>query len=89
MFGMCWFVDFQQNLGIVCNIFCDWLVWLLENGVLVKQDVGEYGICYEYWFIDKGWDLFMVIIVLCQWSDCWNGESNGLELVDWVNGELV
>jgi DNA-binding PadR family transcriptional regulator len=82
-------VDFQQNLGIARNILCDRLARLLENGVLIKQDVGEHGTRYEYRLTDKGRDLFTVITALRQWSDRWNGESDGPELVDRANGEPV
>ncbi|HAJ43341.1 MAG TPA: transcriptional regulator, partial [Alcanivorax sp.] len=82
MLGTRRFVDFQQNLGIARNILCDRLARLLENGVLIKQDVGEHGTRYEYRLTDKGRDLFTVITALRQWSDRWNGESDGPELVD-------
>ena len=89
MLGTRRFVDFQQNLGIARNILCDRLARLLENGVLIKQDVGEHGTRYEYRLTDKGRDLFTVITALRQWSDRWNGESDGPELVDRANGESV
>ncbi len=89
MLGTRRFVDFQQNLGIARNILCDRLARLLENGVLIKQDVGEHGTRYEYRLTDKGRDLFTVITALRQWSDRWNGESDGLELVDRVRREPV
>jgi len=89
MYGTRRFVDFQQNLGIARNILCDRLARLLENGVLIKQDVGEHGTRYEYRLTDKGRDLFTVITALRQWSDRWNGESDGPELVDRANGEPV
>ena len=89
MLGTRRFVDFQQNLGIARNILCDRLARLLENGVLIKQDVGEHGTRYEYRLTDKGRDLFTVITALRQWSDRWNGESVGPELVDRANGEPV
>jgi DNA-binding HxlR family transcriptional regulator len=82
MLGTRRFVDFQQNLGIARNILCDRLARLLENGVLIKQDVGEHGTRYEYRLTEKGRDLR-------QWSDRWNGESDGPELVDRANGEPV
>ena len=89
MLGTRRFVDFQQNLGIARNILCDRLARLLENGVLVKQDVGEHGTRYEYRLTEKGRDLFTVVTALRQWSDRWNGESGGPELVDRANGEPV
>jgi len=89
MLGTRRFVDFQQNLGIARNILCDRLARLLDNGVLIKQDVGEHGTRYEYRLTDKGRDLFTVITALRQWSDRWNGESGGPELVDRTNGEPV
>ncbi len=89
MLGTRRFVDFQQNLGIARNILCDRLARLLENGVLIKQDVGEHGTRYEYRLTDKGRDLFTVITALRQWSDRWNGESDGPALVDRAHGEPV
>jgi len=89
MLGTRRFVDFQQNLGIARNILCDRLARLLENGVLIKQDVGEHGTRYEYRLTDQGRELFTVITALRQWSDRWNGESDGPELVHRANGEPV
>src|SRR5699024_304801 len=54
MIGTRRFVDFQHNLGIARNILCNRLAQLVENGVLVKRDVGEHGIRYEYRLTDKG-----------------------------------
>ena len=89
MLGTRRFVDFQQNLGIARNILCDRLARLVDNGVLIKRDVGEHGTRYEYRLTDKGRDLFTVLTALRQWSDRWNGHGDPLELVDRRDGRPV
>jgi len=81
------FVDFQHNLGIAKNILCNRLSRLVDNGVMVRVDVGEHGKRYEYRLTDKGRDLFTVVTALRQWSERWNGEKDTMQLVDRQSGE--
>ncbi|EKF74648.1 hypothetical protein A11A3_07508 [Alcanivorax hongdengensis A-11-3] len=86
MLGTRRYVDFQNRLGIAKNILCDRLSRLVENGVMVRVDVGEHGKRYEYRLTDKGRDLFTVITALRQWSERWNGEKDSMKLVDRQTG---
>ena len=72
MLGTRRFVDFQHNLGIAKNILCNRLTRLVENGVMVRVDVGEHGSRFEYRLTEKGRDLFPIVIALRQWGDKWN-----------------
>ena len=83
------FADFQSELGIAKNVLTKRLQHLVDHDVLEKVDAGQHGTRYEYRLTDKGRDLFTVITALRQWSDRWNGESDGPELVDRANGEPV
>ena len=87
MLGTRRFVDFQHSLGIAKNILCNRLSRLVDNGVMVRVDVGEHGKRYEYRLTDKGRDLFTVITALRQWSERWNGEKDTMKLVDRQTGE--
>ncbi|WP_226664659.1 winged helix-turn-helix transcriptional regulator [Microbulbifer aggregans] len=89
MLGTRRFVDFQHSLGIAKNILCDRLSRLVENGVLVRVDVGEHGTRYEYRLTDKGRDLFAVVVALRQWNERWNGSKDDMRLVERGTGEPV
>ncbi|MFV8781069.1 winged helix-turn-helix transcriptional regulator [Microbulbifer sp. SA54] len=81
MLGTRRFVDFQNSLGIAKNILCDRLSRLVDNGVLVRVNVGEHGTRYEYRLTEKGRDLFTVVVALRQWSERWNGNKDEMRLV--------
>ncbi len=87
MLGTRRYVDFQNSLGIAKNILCNRLSRLVENGVMVRVDVGEHGKRYEYRLTDKGRDLFTVVTALRQWSERWNGAQDSMQLVDRQTGE--
>ncbi|QFT53340.1 helix-turn-helix domain-containing protein [Microbulbifer sp. THAF38] len=89
MLGTRRFVDFQRNLGIAKNILVDRLSRLVENEVLVRFDAGEHGTRYEYRLTEKGRDLFTVVIALRQWNLRWNGNKDGMHLVDKISGEPI
>lgn len=70
-FGIRRFSDFQQNLGIAKNILSERLGWLVEQGILVRQDVGQTGQRFEYELTPKGEALLPVLTALREWSDQW------------------
>ncbi|MDX1802544.1 MAG: helix-turn-helix domain-containing protein [Alcanivorax sp.] len=82
MMGTRRYVDFQAHLGIAKNVLCDRLSRLVENGVMVREDVGEHGTRYEYRLTEKGRDLFTVVTALRQWSERWHPRCDSLQLVD-------
>ena len=86
MLGTRRFVDFQSTLGIAKNILCDRLSRLVDNGVMIRVDVGEHGTRYEYRLTDKGRDLFPVVVALRQWSERWNGSKDEMRLVERGSG---
>ena len=49
MLGTRRFVDFQHSLGIAKNILCNRLSRLVDNGVMVRVDVGEHGHVWWWW----------------------------------------
>lgn len=71
MFGVRRYSDFQRKLDIAKNILRDRLTTLVENGILDKVNVGEYGTRFEYELTDKGRDLLPIVITLRQWADKW------------------
>ncbi|WP_428819334.1 winged helix-turn-helix transcriptional regulator [Microbulbifer sp. MCCC 1A16149] len=89
MLGTRRYGDFQKSLGIAKNILCDRLSRLVENGVMIRVDVGEHGTRYEYRLTEKGRDLFAVVVALRQWSERWNGSKDSMQLVERGNGEAI
>ncbi|WP_105103315.1 winged helix-turn-helix transcriptional regulator [Microbulbifer pacificus] len=89
MLGTRRFVDFQGELGIARNILCERLSRLVDNGVMVRVDVGEHGTRYEYRLTDKGRDLFPVVVALRQWSERWSGNKDDMQLVERDSGKPV
>ncbi|QIL90330.1 transcriptional regulator [Microbulbifer sp. SH-1] len=89
MLGTRRFVDFQGELGIAKNILCDRLSRLVDNGVMIRVDVGEHGTRYEYRLTDKGRDLFPVVVALRQWSERWNGNRDDMQLVERSSGKPI
>jgi DNA-binding HxlR family transcriptional regulator len=89
MLGTRRFVDFQHSLGIAKNILGDRLSRLVDNGVLIRVNVGEHGTRYEYRLTEKGRDLFTVVTALRQWSERWNGKKDTMQLVERATGEPI
>ncbi|MEM7358428.1 MAG: helix-turn-helix domain-containing protein [Pseudomonadota bacterium] len=71
MFGVRRYSDFQRKLDIAKNILRDRLNTLVENGILDKVNVGEYGTRFEYVLTEKGRDLLPIVITIRQWADKW------------------
>ncbi len=70
------FADFRDNLGIARNILAGRLRKLVDEGILVKRDVGGKPGRQDYHLTDKGRDLWLVLTALRLWGDKWiHGEG--------------
>jgi DNA-binding HxlR family transcriptional regulator len=61
----------QADLGISRKVLTERLNWLLESGVLERQEYSSRPPRYEYVLTDKGAELCDVLLVLCRWGDRW------------------
>lgn len=63
------FDQLQQRLGISRNILNQRLGWLVEQGVLRKEQYSDHPPRFEYRLTDKGRDLWPVLNALREWGD--------------------
>lgn len=63
------FEDFQRRSGVARNILTARLTLLVEEGIFRKVPYQEHPVRYEYRFMEKGLDLWPMIVALVQWGD--------------------
>ena len=63
------FSEIQRNTGIARNVLSDRLDVLVNEGILVREDVGENGTRYAYRLTEKGESLHPVLLALHQWGN--------------------
>ena len=68
-YGATRFSEFERNIGIAKNLLSDRLSFLVDEGILDKQDIGENGTRYAYTLTDKGASLDTVMIAMFQWGN--------------------
>jgi DNA-binding HxlR family transcriptional regulator len=61
----------QADLGISRKVLTERLNWLLECGVLERQEYSSRPPRYEYVLTDKGAQLCDVLLVMAGWGDRW------------------
>lgn len=90
-FGHRRFEEIRASLGISRNILTDRLNRLVEEGILVRHDIGQVGTRHEYRLTDKGIDLHGVLVALMQWGDRWMPDPKGppTQLVHLPCGEVT
>lgn len=81
-FGRRRFAEMVEDLGIARNILTDRLNKLVDEGILVRHDVGAGG-RQEYRLTEQGRALLPVLVALMQWGDTWRKLPKGapVELV--------
>ncbi len=80
-FGMCYFDEFQANLGIATNILSTRLKILVDNEVMKKRKDNKDARRVFYGLTRKGMELFDVTLALMQWGDKWLGDEDGPPLI--------
>lgn len=61
----------QADLGISRKVLTERLSWLLESGVLSRQEYSSRPPRYEYLLTDKGAQLCDILLVMARWGDRW------------------
>ena len=60
-YGSTRFGEFQRNTGIAKTLLSDRLLFLEEEGIFRKEDVGERGTRYAYRLTEKGVALYHLL----------------------------
>jgi len=83
------FSDFHESTGIAKNILTDRLNKLVENGIMVREEVGVRGQRQEYVLTERGEALFPILMAMQQWGDKWiYGEAGApVEMYDTRTGD--
>ncbi len=85
------FSDFHESTGIAKNILTDRLNKLVENGIMVREEVGVRGQRQEYVLTESGEALFPILMAMQQWGDKWvyGDTERPLEVFDVRTGEQL
>lgn len=83
------FSDFHESTGIAKNILTDRLNKLVENGIMIREEVGVRGQRQEYVLTERGEGLFPILMAMQQWGDRWiyGQEEAPVVLYDTRTGE--
>jgi DNA-binding HxlR family transcriptional regulator len=61
----------QADLGISRKVLTERLNWLVESGVLERQEYSSRPPRYEYVLTEKGTQLCDILLVMVRWGDRW------------------
>lgn len=75
--GIARFDQLQADLGISRKVLTERLKWLVENGVLCREEYSSRPPRYEYVLTEKGLDLVDVLMVMVRWGDSWLAGDDG------------
>ena len=70
----------QADLGISRKVLTERLNWLVESGVLERQEYSSRPPRYEYVLTDKGAQLCDILLVMARWGDRWLAGDAGAPL---------
>lgn len=68
-YGNTRFSEMQRNTGIAKNLLSERLGYLVEQGILEREDVGTNGTRYAYVLTAKGKTLLPILIAMYQWGN--------------------
>ena len=85
------FSDFHESTGIAKNILTDRLNKLVDNGIMVREEVGVRGQRQEYVLTERGEALFPILMAMQQWGDKWiyGDDEAPVEVFDSRTGETL
>ncbi|WP_034268194.1 winged helix-turn-helix transcriptional regulator [Haloechinothrix halophila] len=69
--GITRFDELRQNLGISRKVLAERLKWLVENGVLAREEYSARPPRYEYVLTPRGQELCDLLLVMVRWGDRW------------------
>jgi DNA-binding HxlR family transcriptional regulator len=75
--GITRFEQIQQGLGISRKVLAERLRWLVENGVLERQEYSSRPPRHEYTLTVKGLELCDLLLVMVRWGDRWTAGEAG------------
>ncbi|GAA4180491.1 helix-turn-helix domain-containing protein [Streptosporangium oxazolinicum] len=75
--GISRFDQIQQNLDISRKVLTERLKWLVENGVLERQEYSSRPPRHEYTLTAKGLELCDLLLVMVRWGDRWTAGEAG------------
>jgi DNA-binding HxlR family transcriptional regulator len=75
--GITRFEQIQQGLGISRKVLAERLRWLVENGVLERQEYSSRPPRHEYALTTKGLELCDLLLVMVRWGDRWTAGEAG------------
>jgi DNA-binding HxlR family transcriptional regulator len=75
--GITRFEQIQQGLGISRKVLAERLRWLVENGVLERQEYSSRPPRHEHTLTTKGLELCDLLLVMVRWGDRWTAGEAG------------
>lgn len=75
--GITRFDALQQDLGISRKVLTERLKWLVEKGVLARQQYSSRPPRHEYTLTTKGEELCDLLLVMVRWGDRWTAGEAG------------
>ena len=81
MGGIRRFDAIQADLGISRKVLTERLNWLVEAGVLQRQEYSSRPPRYDYLLTDKGAQLCDLLLVMARWGDRWLAGDAGAPVV--------
>lgn len=86
-FGVRRFEKIQENLGIASNILTDRLGRLVQSGVFARQKYHDGPARFEYCLTQMGRELYLPMIEMLRFGDCWLGTTPPLILTHRTCGQ--
>jgi len=71
----------QADLGVSRKVLTERLNWLVDCGVLERQEYSSRPPRYEYALTDKGAQLCDVLLVMARWGDRWLAGTAGAPVI--------
>lgn len=88
--GLSKFDEFQQSLGLSPTLLTRRLKFLVESGILHKQQYQARPVRYEYLLTERGKDFFPVLVTLFHWGNTHLAyDGIAAELVDRRSGKPI
>jgi DNA-binding HxlR family transcriptional regulator len=75
--GISRFDQLQADLGISRKVLTERLKWLIDNGILARQEYSSRPPRYEYVLTQKGLELCDLLMVMVRWGDRWAAGEDG------------
>jgi DNA-binding HxlR family transcriptional regulator len=71
----------QADLGISRKVLAERLNWLVDCGVLEREEYSSRPPRHEYLLTDKGAQLCDILLVMARWGDRWLADNTGAPVI--------